>query len=120
MRFLPAILVLIALCTMAEARDPRVPKQLMGDWCLVESKPNPSCPRSDVLTITPSKVIVWSVAPGSAPVELEIKDLHQKGGNTWEVDFGEESGRKEVWSISGTRLITHDGRGHTHSYIRRK
>jgi hypothetical protein len=96
----------------AETRD-----ALVGEWCLVETKINSRCLRNEVLTILPTKIIVWSVAPGSYPVELKIESFRQKRPNTWEVGFGEDF--KETWSLSKTLLITHDGRGHTHTYVRR-
>lgn len=108
-----------ALMAMLVPAKAQTSDALVGEWCLVETKINSTCPRADVLTILPAKVIVWSVAPGDPPRELTIKSLRKTSRpNIWKVDYvgGEFT---ETWSLSKNLLITQDGRGHSHTYVRR-
>ncbi len=91
---------------------PQIPKEMRGKWCLEDEGSH--C--SKVMIVTPSKVM-WRGGEGEES-GCEVKGIRARA-KAWELDlvcYG-EGGRdrtKQVWSISGTRLLVNGN-----SFVRR-
>jgi hypothetical protein len=106
-----ALMVLVTLCAPMQAREPRLPDVFLGRWC-PESEGS-HC--TSFMIVTPSKVLYRG---GDEEGECRARGIRARA-KAWKIDFVcyGEGGRevtKEVWSVSGTRLIV-DGV----SYVRK-
>ena len=93
-----------------QAREPRLPDVFLGRWCPAGTINHPrseseSSHCTSYMIVTPSKVLYRG---GDEEGECRVRDIRARA-KAWKIDFvcyGEvREVTKEVWSVSGTRLI---------------
>lgn len=123
---IPITLAVITALTSsaAVAASPSIPKELVGEWCPEEVGTDCDA-ASEGLVVTSTKIM-----PGVGPASLGGTRLEctprgavrPLSAGVWKIytTCDDPTKPREVWSVNGAQLTTHDARDHTHRYVRRR